>query len=74
MGGAGRPPAARFLDGRRTFTGIEAVSNSMQTLREPRVDTGKKAMLYMAVSLSFLAGGILLCYLFYKVGHVRGRR
>ena len=62
-----------FSMGGGTFTGIEAVSNSMQTLREPRVDTGKKAMLYMAVSLSFLAGGILLCYLFYKVGHVPGK-
>ena len=47
--------------------------NSMQTLREPRVHTGKKAMLYMAVSLSFLAGGILLCYLLYKVGPVPGK-
>jgi amino acid transporter len=62
-----------FSMGGGTFTGIEAVSNSMQTLREPRVHTGKKAMLYMAVSLSFLAGGILLCYLLYKVGHVPGK-
>jgi amino acid transporter len=46
-----------FSMGGGTFTGIEAISNSMQTLREPRVHTGKKAMLYMAVSLSFLAGG-----------------
>jgi amino acid transporter len=38
-----------FSMGGGTFTGIEAVSNSMQTLREPRVHTGKKAMLYMAV-------------------------
>ena len=62
-----------FSMGGGTFTGIEAVSNSMQTLREPRVQTGKKAMLYMALSLSFLAGGILLCYLLYKVGHVPGK-
>ncbi|MDO8737460.1 APC family permease [Candidatus Deferrimicrobium sp.] len=62
-----------FSMGGGTFTGIEAVSNSMQTLREPRVHTGKKAMLYMALSLSFLAGGILLCYLLYKVGHVPGK-
>jgi amino acid transporter len=62
-----------FSMGGGTFTGIEAVSNSMQTLREPRVHTGKKAMLYMAVSLSFLAGGILLSYLLYKVGHVPGK-
>ncbi|MBE0604532.1 MAG: APC family permease, partial [Deltaproteobacteria bacterium] len=29
--------------GAGTYTGIEAVSNSMQTLREPRVQTGKRA-------------------------------
>ncbi|HEX9191876.1 MAG TPA: APC family permease [Candidatus Deferrimicrobiaceae bacterium] len=62
-----------FSLGGGTFTGIEAVSNSMPTLREPRVQTGKKAMLYMALSLSFLAGGILLGYLLYRVGHVPGK-
>ncbi|MBE0604598.1 MAG: amino acid permease, partial [Deltaproteobacteria bacterium] len=62
-----------FSMGGGTFTGIEAVSNSMQTLREPRVHTGKKAMLYMAFSLSFLAGGILLGYLLYQVAPVHGR-
>ncbi len=62
-----------FTMGGGTFTGIEAISNSMQTLREPRVQTGKKAMLYMAVSLSFLAGGILLGYLLYKVAPVPGK-
>ena len=46
-----------------TYTGIEAVSNGLQILREPRVETGKKTMLYMATSLAFTAGGILLCYL-----------
>jgi amino acid transporter len=62
-----------FSMGGGTFTGIEAVSNSMQTLREPRVQTGKKAMAYMALSLSFLAGGILLSYLLYKVAPVAGK-
>ncbi len=62
-----------FSMGGGTFTGIEAVSNSMQTLREPRVHTGKKAMAYMALSLSFLAGGILLSYLLYRVAPVQGR-
>ena len=42
--------------GAGTYTGIEAVSNSMQTLREPRVHTGKRAMLYLAV-LPGLHGG-----------------
>ena len=38
-----------------TYTGIEAVSNGLQILREPRVLTGKKTMLYMAISLAFTA-------------------
>jgi len=46
-----------------TYTGIEAVSNSVQVLREPRVHNAKRTMLYMAVSLSFTAGGIILGYL-----------
>ena len=56
-----------------TFTGIEAVSNSTAILREPRVETGKKTMTYMAFSLAFTAGGILLCYLLNHVQHEPGR-
>src|SRR5688572_14506607 len=56
-----------------TYTGIEAVSNGLQILREPRVITGKKTMLYMATSLAFTAGGILLCYLLNRVVHEPGR-
>jgi len=52
-----------FSLGGGTFTGIEAVSNSTDILQEPRVETGKRTMLYMATSLAFTAGGILLCYL-----------
>jgi amino acid transporter len=46
-----------------TYTGIEAVSNSVQVLREPRVTNAKRTMLYMAVSLSFTAAGIIIGYL-----------
>ena len=56
-----------------TYTGIEAVSNGLQVLREPRVETGKKTMLYMAVSLAFTASGILLSYLLNQVAHEPGR-
>ena len=56
-----------------TYTGIEAVSNGLQILREPRVVTGKKTMFYMATSLAFTAGGILLCYLLNRVTHEPGR-
>ena len=46
-----------------TYTGIEAVSNNVNILKEPRVQTGRLTMLYMALSLSFMAGGLLLLYL-----------
>lgn len=46
-----------------TYTGIEAVSNSVQVLREPRVANAKRTMLYMAISLAFTAGGIIVGYL-----------
>lgn len=49
--------------GAGTYTGIEAVSNSMPVMREPRVATAKRTMLYMAVSLSLMAGGLMLAYL-----------
>ncbi len=62
-----------FSLGGGTFTGIEAVSNSTAILREPRVETGKRTMLYMSLSLSFTAGGILLCYLLAGIGHVEGK-
>ncbi|OGP22334.1 MAG: hypothetical protein A2038_15270 [Deltaproteobacteria bacterium GWA2_57_13] len=56
-----------------TYTGIEAVSNGLQALRDPKVETGKKTMRYMAVSLAFTASGILLCYLLNQVSHEPGR-
>ena len=46
-----------------TYTGIEAVSNGVTMLREPRVKTGKRTMFLMAASLAFTAGGILFGYL-----------
>ena len=51
-----------------TYTGIEAVSNSMPVMREPRVATAKRTMIYMALSLSFMAGGLMLAYLLMQVG------
>jgi len=62
-----------FSLGGGTYTGIEAVSNSTDILREPRVETGKRTMLYMAISLSFTAAGILLCYLLFGVQHEAGK-
>src|SRR5579859_4735479 len=55
-----------------TYTGIEAVSNGLANLREPRVQTGKRTMLYMATSLAFTAGGILLLYMLWDIQAVNG--
>ncbi len=52
--------------GSGTYTGLEAVSNNVNRLREPRVETGKWTMFYMAVSLSMIAGGIILLYLLWE--------
>ncbi len=69
--------AALFLKayslGGGTYTGIEAVSNNVQSLKEPRVRTGKLTMLYMATSLAFMAGGIILLYLLWNAKPVEGR-
>ncbi len=53
--------------GAGTFTGIEAVSNGLPILREPRVETAKRTMLYMATSLSITVIGLMLAYLLFKV-------
>ena len=50
-----------------TYTGIEAVSNGLQMMREPRVQTAKRTMVLMATSLAITAGGILLCYLLFNL-------
>lgn len=59
--------------GSGTYTGIEAVSNNVNRLAEPRVQTGKWTMLYMALSLSFTAGGIILLYLLWHAHPVYGQ-
>jgi len=59
--------------GAGTYTGIEAVSNGLQILRPPQVKTGKRTMIYMAASLAFTAGGLLVCYLLTNVQHVAGK-
>jgi hypothetical protein len=56
-----------------TYTGIEAVSNGLPILREPRTVTGKHTMVYMAVSLAFVAGGILFAYMLFGVEPIQGK-
>jgi amino acid transporter len=62
-----------FSMGAGTFTGIEAVSNGMQIMREPRVQTGKRTMVYLATSLAITAGGLLVCYLLFDIKPEEGR-
>ncbi len=59
--------ARAYSLGGGTYTGLEAVSNGLPIMREPKVRTGKRTMLYMAVSLAFTAAGLLLCYLLWHV-------
>ena len=56
-----------------TYTGIEAVSNGLQIMREPRVKTGKRTMVYMATSLAFTAGVLFLCYSLVGIKPVEGK-
>jgi amino acid transporter len=56
-----------------TYTGIEAVSNGIQMMREPRVKSGKRTMLYLSTSLALTAGGIFICYLLLKVRPTEGQ-
>lgn len=59
--------------GAGTYTGIEAVSNNVNMLAEPRVRTGSWTMFYMAVSLSITAAGIILLYLLWHVSAEPGK-
>lgn len=53
--------------GAGTYTGLEAVSNNVNVLAEPRVRTGKWTMFYMAASLSIMAGGVTIMYMLWHI-------
>jgi amino acid transporter len=59
--------------GAGTYTGIEAVSNGIQIMREPKVQTAKRTMTYMGLSLAATAAGILVCYLLFRVTPEEGK-
>jgi amino acid transporter len=61
-----------YSQGGGTYTGLEAVSNNVNLLAEPRVRTGKMTMFYMALSLAITAGGIILLYLLWDARPVAG--
>ncbi len=59
--------------GAGTFTGIEAVSNGLPVLRDPKVATAKKTMKYMAISLSVTVMGLMLAYILFEVRDTPGK-
>ena len=59
--------------GAGTFTGIEAVSNGLPVLREPKVETAKKTMKYMAISLSVTVMGLMMAYILFDVRDSPGK-
>jgi amino acid transporter len=62
-----------FSLGSGTYTRLEAVSNNVNMLAEPRVPAGKVTMFYMASSLAFTAGGIILLYMLWHAQPVEGQ-
>ena len=56
-----------------TYTGIEAVSNGLQIMREPKVETGKRTMVLMATSLAITASGLIIAYLLAHVSPMPGK-
>jgi amino acid transporter len=62
-----------FSMGGGTYTGLEAVSNNVNTLSEPRVKTAKLTMFLVAISLAFMAAGIIILYLLWGVSKVDGQ-
>jgi hypothetical protein len=59
--------------GAGTYTGIEAVANGMQIMREPKVRTGKRTMAYMAISLALVSIGLFFCFLLWNVQPEAGK-
>ena len=59
--------------GAGTYTGIEAVSNGLPMLREPRARTGKRTMVYMASSLVVAVVGLMFCYVLCEVKFQDGK-
>ena len=59
--------------GAGTYTGIEAVSNSLPLLREPKVQTAQRTMRYMAFSLAFTVVGLMLAFLLYRIDFQAGK-
>jgi len=62
-----------YTMGAGTYTGIEAVSNGLPILRDPKVHTAKNTMKLMASSLTFMVVGLMIAYLLYSVTFQPGK-
>jgi amino acid transporter len=62
-----------FSLGAGTFTGIEAVSNNLSILREPKVKTAKQTMRYMVISLASIVLGLMFAYAFFGIEPQHGK-
>lgn len=56
-----------YAQGGGTYTGLEAVSNAVPMMREPRVANAQRTLAYLALSLSVCAGGLIMCYLLWHL-------
>ncbi|MGA3012782.1 MAG: APC family permease [Bacteroidales bacterium] len=65
--------ARAYSMGAGTYTGIEAVSNSMVILKEPRTKTGIHTMRLMAFSLGITVLGLLAAYSIFHLKHIPGK-
>lgn len=59
--------------GAGTYAGIEAVSNGLPILREPKIQTGLSTMRWMAVSLALVVLGLMIAYVLYQVTPQTGK-
>lgn len=59
--------------GAGTYTGIEAVSNAIPILKEPKIQTAKRTMRLMAISLSFMVIGLMISFIIYNVSPENGK-
>jgi amino acid transporter len=51
-----------YAFGGSTYTGVDAVSNNVHLLAEPRIRTGTRTSFYVALSLALTAGGLIFLY------------
>ncbi len=58
--------------GGSTYCGVEAISNNVNLLAEPRVRTGRRTMIVVSGGLAFIAGGLIFLYSSWRAHAVSG--